>query len=273
MKPWMKILMWVGLGFGLGFFAGERVGSRISEKEIEQVRAEAAKAYGLADAESLSRALELAKNSVYGLTSAKFDKMTSETARSRYYEAAKAMNDYRGDTDGDKCAPVPSGIQTVEEIDMVLRKPATDEEDIPEMVTAEELEQMQETLDDDRGANIRQLHPTHILPEIVSEEEFYQNLWEYEEEKLLWYEGDEVLYNATTQSIIEQPENVIGEGTLYEFRAGVGEPKDTIYVINEIYGTRFRIDRLDGFFNEEVDRNIHPDDDDIDDDDDIVDDD
>lgn len=272
MKPWMKILMWVGLGFGFGFFAGERVGSRISEKEIEQARAEGERngwAKGIKDAVNFG----LDGNEAAKAYSESLGNMTSETARSRYYEAVKAMHDYRGDTDGDECTPVPSGIQTVEEIDMVLRKPATDEEDIPEMVTAEELEQMQETLDDDRGAHIRQLHPTHILPEIVSEEEFYQNLWEYEEEKLLWYEGDEVLYNATTQSIIEQPENVIGEGTLYEFRAGVGEPKDTIYVINEIYGTRFRIDRLDGFFNEEVDGNIHPDDDDIDDDDDIVDDD
>lgn len=65
MKPWMKILIWLGLGGGIGFFAGYQVGTRSREPEmaqepvdgpvVERVRdeaEEALKAYRGADEDS-----------------------------------------------------------------------------------------------------------------------------------------------------------------------------------------------------------------------------
>lgn len=36
LKPWMKVLCWLGLGLGTGFFAGYQVGCRMERKGFEQ---------------------------------------------------------------------------------------------------------------------------------------------------------------------------------------------------------------------------------------------
>ena len=63
---------------------------------------------------------------------------------------------------------------------------------------------------------IPQLHPEHLIPEIIGEEEYNLNIWHYDLENLIFYEMDEVLYNETTQSIIENPEDVTERRTMGE---------------------------------------------------------
>ena len=225
LKPWMKILMWAGVGAVIGYFAGERIGHKRGVRETQEI---------------IDRRL---------------DEIDEEEILEAN-EADNALNEYRGDRDYSR--EDYDHLQTVEGINKILQErgiqPATEEEaEMPTNVPQ---------LEDDDPRVVPQLHPTQILPKIVSEEEYYQNPWEFEEEKLLFYELDEVLYNTSTQSIVEYPDNVLGVGTLFEFHVGPGPAKDTIYVINEIFGTRFRVDRIDDAFQDCVDGGVHPEDDD-----------
>ena len=110
--------------------------------------------------------------------------------------------------------------------------------------------------------DIPQLHPTHIAPEIIGEEEYNLNIWHYDLENLIFYEMDEVLYNETTQAIIENPDDVIGIGTLFEFGGDPNNPTEVIYVKNETYGVLFRIDKVDAAFCDAVDGSCGPEEDD-----------
>lgn len=128
--------------------------------------------------------------------------------------------------------------------------PPTDED--PDMPTEEEI-----AIDED----IPQLHPQHFVPEIIGEEEYNANIWNYDLENLVYYEQDDVLFNETTQAPIEHPDEVIGIGTLCEFGGDPNNPTETIYVKNETYGTLFRIDRVDAAFCDAVDGSCGPEDD------------
>lgn len=143
--------------------------------------------------------------------------------------------------------------QTVE----ALGEYAGNESDDPDMPTENDI-----LIDPD----IPQLHPQQLIPEIIGEEEYNLNIWHYDLENLIFYEIDDVLYNETTQSIIENPDDVIGIGTLFEFGGDPNNPVDTIFVKNETFGTLFRIDRLDAAFCDAVDGSCPPDDDNEEDD-------
>ena len=145
-----------------------------------------------------------------------------------------------------------------EYMDQYLGKADTDEEE-PEMPMEEpEIPDYTGEKDADTIQAVPRIHPTMLAPEIVTEEEYYENRWGYEEERLIFYQMDEVLYNVTTQSIIENPDNVIGVGTLFEFGGDPKHPLDKLFVINEIFGTRFRIDLLDEAFCDAVEGNTAP---------------
>ena len=125
-------------------------------------------------------------------------------------------------------------------------------EEEPEMPTEDEI-----TIDED----IPQLHPQHLVPEIIGEEEYNANIWGYDLENLIFYELDEVLYNETTQKPEENPDQLIGVGTLYEFGGDPNNPVETIYVKNETFGTLYRIDRVDAAFCDAVDGTCGPEED------------
>ena len=187
MKPWVKVLMYLGFGTVIGYFIGDRVGYKRGIKEM----------CGGEEA-----------------CVPEPDTVTIDIAES-------AMDTYRGTPD-----PV-------------------EEEDDDTVVTMPE-----EELAID--ADIPQLHPTHLAPEIIGEEEYNLNIWGYDLENLIFYEMDEVLYNETTQSIIENPDDVIGIGTLFEFGGDPNNPVETIYVKNDTFGVLFRIDRLDAAYIDAV---------------------
>lgn len=120
----------------------------------------------------------------------------------------------------------------------------------------------------DEGPNdIPRLHPQHMVPEIITELEANRNPWGYETEKLIYYTGDEVLYNTTTQTIEEDPDSLLGIGALASFGGDPNNPVETIWVKHDTWGKIFRVDAFDDIFADAVDGNIHPDDDDLDEDD------
>lgn len=229
MKAWMKVLMWLGLGAGVGFFAGMQVGQR------QERKAEAARL----NADILRKRSEMtakAAENVYEACEA-FQRASDAVDACVY-----ALNAYRG---GD--------ISAAEGTDRIPEKTATDEDDIPPMPTEEDIQ----------IPDIPVLHPTQLVPVIISESEYEANEWEYDKEKLVYYAGDDVLYNSATQSIIENPNDVLGIGTLI---AGFGgdpkNPVDVIYVKNETYGTLFRVEQVDDAFCDAVDGTAGPEDDD-----------
>lgn len=234
MKPWMRILMWFGLGVGVGFFAGQQTGYNKAKKEDETFVNEAYTrgqndAYHKNDiAARISRREELSADAVDAMT--------------------YAMMTYAGDEEADKVLD-EGGVDPIGEDEEWLEEPVMPEDSADA-----------DTVD----SYIPQMHPTHMAPELVTEEEYDQRQ-DLDEERLLYFEGDEVLYNSRTNTILtdEDIPNAIGYGYLTEFRAGVGEPKDAIYIINEVLGTRFRIERMDGAFCDAVDGTMPPDDDDV----------
>lgn len=260
MKPWLKALLWALIGGGVGFFAGERVGEKIANERMENNPPQMSQ-------EELER-LEKMFNRAASC-SVPLDNFNSR------------MEEYRGHrmTDAESTRMVLDEIDshfgTMEEINQFLNQkgiqPATDEDPMPEVPempafsgNSEQSFPNQADIPHARYSEdhvVPQLHPTQILPEIVTEEEYYRNEWEFEEERLVYYEGDEVLFNTATQTTIDYPENVLGVGTLSEFRAGPGEPKETIFVVNEIFGTRFRVDRVTEAFCDEVGETTGPEDD------------
>ena len=199
MKPWMKVLMYLGFGTVVGYFVGDRMGYK--------------------------RGYEAGVNHEQWVES-KREAINSETEK----KAGEALQEYR-QQDGDN--PEPEWVREAEE----------NIAEEPEMPTEEEIQ-----IDSD----IPQLHPTHLTPEIIGEEEYNANIWQYDLENLIFYEMDEVLYNETTQSIIENPDDVIGIGTLFEFGGDPNNPTETIYVKNDTYGVLFRIDRLDAAYIDAV---------------------
>ena len=273
MKPWLKALLWAMIGGGVGFFAGEKVGEKIVKERMEnnspkmspEEKERFDKLWALIEEtannpeilEQIERACKNASNSMCGMMHVKFDHMFDQ-----------ALDEYRGHrmTDAESAQmfmdEIDSHMGTVEEINQFLNQkgiqPATDEDPMPE---TPEMPSFSGDVDGDSMHVVPQLHPTQILPEIVTEEEYYQNEWEFEEERLVYYEGDEVLFNTATQTTIDYPENVLGVGTLAEFRAGPGYPKDTIFVVNEMFGTRFRVDRVTEAFCDEVGETTGPEDD------------
>ena len=242
MKTWAKILVWLCTGAGIGFFAGYRAGHKAGYKKAD---------YDLNS--SFMSGYRI------GNRHAERDKIADDASELEMEcHANDALNTYRGDDYED--------LNSVNGIDEILRKPVNTDMDGDELtpVPDEDPEMPMDlpTIDDDEPHVVPQLHPTQLLPKIVSEEEYYRNPWEFEEEKLIFYELDEVVYNCTTQSIVEYPDNVLGVGTLLEFHIPPNEPpKEVIFVINEIFGTRFRIDSIDAAFCDEVDGTIHPEDD------------
>lgn len=131
----------------------------------------------------------------------------------------------------------PDETASEEDPEMPMEEPVIDEEDIP------------------------QLHPEDLKPEIINEDEFNINYWHYDLENLLFYSMDEVLYNERTQSVIENPDQVVGIGTLFGFGGDPNNPTTTLYVKNDTFGTLYRIDWLDAAFCDAVEGLCPPEDD------------
>lgn len=105
----------------------------------------------------------------------------------------------------------------------------------------------------DEAPPIVQLHPTYISPVQIMEEEFNYNENGYDLHDMVWYEGDEVLYDETKQEIVPEPESEIGLGMLDAFGGDPRRAVDVIYVKNDTFGKLYRIVKSPEAFNEEVD--------------------
>lgn len=142
--------------------------------------------------------------------------------------AESAIKDYGGDTDGDHVNVIPD-----------------EEPPMPEEPVA---------IGDEEEIEIPQLHPQHLVPVQITEEEYYENPWHYDQESLIFYEMDEVLFNKDTREAMttkDDQDQVVGIGMLFNFYLKDGESLDAIFVKNDTMGTIFRIDRMDAAYMDE----------------------
>lgn len=230
MKPWMRILMWFGLGTALGYCAGKQVGYTKAKREDE----------GL-----VNNAYERGKSDLFKDTMQEFNDIASQ---------------YRIENPDIQQPVVYERHElTKEDVKDIENWPPEDDAEMPMEEPAID------DLDNLDASDIPQFHPTFVIPRVVSEEE-YDKCGDLDEKTLIYYEGDEVLYCCEDRRPIGEDEQpaLIGIGTLEAFRAGPGAPKDELYVINETYG-RFKIIRMDDAFADAVDGTCAPDDEDDDD--------
>lgn len=146
-----------------------------------------------------------------------------------------AMSEYSGgmydDTDGDELTPMDGQSQPVP---------------------------------DEVPGDIPSLHPEQMRQQIITEDEYYQDRWQYEQHELLYYSEDKVLFDKTTQQVIEgqgEQDDLIGIGTLSEFytKPDGGPATDTIFVKNDTFSALFRIDFMDAAYDDPVSGGNAPD--------------
>lgn len=210
MKPWMKILMWFGLGGAVGFFAGQQIGYNKAKKEDEEIVNDAY------DRGKNDGAYDMIDSLKYGVK--------ENVAREFGYIPPEE-----------------------EDAEMPMDPPEMPDEDEP----AEPF-----------STDPMPFHPTMLVPEIVTEEQFCDRL-DLDEELILWYELDDVLYDVKDQKPLgpEDQANSIGLGAVHEFYSTVGGIKDEVFVINEALGTRYRIQRIEDAFIDAVDGGAGPEED------------
>ncbi|MBP5462434.1 MAG: hypothetical protein J6Y20_09940 [Lachnospiraceae bacterium] len=140
-----------------------------------------------------------------------------------------------GDVDGDHFLVNPFRTATDEDDEMPEEEPRIGDE--------EEIE------------DIPQLHPQDLVPNIISEEAYYQNEWDFEQNSLVYYAGDNVLFNVDTQSVVNHPNEVIGLGMLM----GLDADHETLFIKNDTISVLFRIDWSDGSYDDRRAGDILPD--------------
>lgn len=219
MKAWMKVLMWLGLGGGIGFFAGYQIGGHTARKDAFE------EGYSSGKHDLFVETIHEACDGMAGIAEASAN-------------AAKAIEQYRGEI----------GLHDIQ--------PETeDDETLWSFTPSEEPEMPEEPPvigDEAEIEDIPELHPQHMTQRQVTEEYFYSNPNNFDQEDLLYYEGDDTLYNKDTRKAIDKKDEideVLGIGMLTNFHMK-GADLGTIFVENPTMGMLFRIDRVEDAFGD-----------------------
>ena len=158
-----------------------------------------------------------------------------------------AINEYSGgDFDGDEQLP--------EFTNKYISVPVAEED--PEMV-----EEVPVIGDEEDIEEVRQLHPQDMIPELITEDEYEANPWQYDRELMRYYGMDETLYNMATRSVIKDQDEVVGVGTLFGFYPTPDnlEGTDVLYVRNDTLGVLFKIKHLDAAYADVTSGALSPD--------------
>ena len=284
MKPWMKVLMWFGLGGIVGYFAGSQIGYNNAKHEDEEIINDAYRRGRMdainPEAPTIYKVEELTEEDVKNImTIEEYQEMMRKKygypdPEWRYIDNPAAQSE-------DEDAEMPMDEPIVPEPENEGVHVVSHEEVHPDGTTIQygtiegpgdiihgrkmsDIESVSALFDDPPtipDSAISQFHPTFLDIRVVDETE-YDTRGDLDEETLLFYEGDEVLFNCRTQEIIPSDEYnaTIGVATLEGFRVGPGPAKDELWVINE-NNCRYHIMRLDDAFTDAVDGNCAPTDD------------
>lgn len=194
MKPWMKILMWLGLGGGIGFFAGYQVGQKVNDKVRDEELQECSKGYR---------------------------EQCDNCEDRKEAKAARAQREYSGE----------DGAPTDDDPEMPEEEPKIGDEELVESGS--------------------------VMVEFLTEEDYYDNLSGIDQEELIFYTEDEVLFNKNTNSKLTNDEiqKAFGCQTVSDFSMiYFGNDKcDSCFVLNHLIPMEFRIDRMDAAYIDDHD--------------------
>ena len=226
MKPWMKALVWLGLGGGIGFFAGMQIGYRQGKRDETEKNAGK-----FSDLES-SLVEERERH-----------RKELDAKRSEWEEAMDALRQYKGledsaISDGQLAMDLRGGDYDGDSVQVVEPE---DEEEI-------DMDQPPEMPDD---LEIEQLHPEDLLPHAITKEEFNANAKGYDRMDLDWYTDDNVIFDPKEEEKWTHPQQLLGIGwnSLFIGRNGrIDVPE--VYIENDTMGMLYRITRIDGSFEE-----------------------
>ena len=246
MKPWMKALVWLGLGGGIGFFAGMQVGYRQGKKEMADAAQEAEN--------------RMKRNILYMV-----DRHNREMKEkhSEWEEAMDALRQYKGLDDSvisdgqlamDLWNDDPDKMVSDEQQYMETWKKEHDGDSV--QVTEPE-EEDEEDIDMDQppempdDLEIEQLHPEDLLPHAITKEEFNANAKGYDRIDLDWYTDDNVIFDPKEEEKWTHPQQLLGIGwnSLFIGKNGKFDIPE-VYIENDTMGALYRITRIDDSFEE-----------------------
>lgn len=221
MKPWMRILVWFGLGGGIGFFAGWQAGAlqerKAADEETERL---------------IKRNRELAAQVRGDIQKAEKTEMPEMLNADRVKEIIQ--REYGADTDGDESFVDPF------------------DEDEPEMPMEEP--EFDDPLEDEEE-EIPQLHPEDLLPHPITEDEFNRNSKDYEICHLLYYADDDVIFDPDREEQWTHPDQLLGIGWMALFGGRPGQETYEIYIENDTMGCLYKVTRIDDSFHDLYEEN------------------
>ena len=86
---------------------------------------------------------------------------------------------------------------------------------------------------------------------IITEEEYRKESTKYSNQSLVYYEEDDILVDDYDGSVIDNPEDIVGEEALLKFGDGSSDP-DIVYVRNKTLALQFEIVRKKSSYSKEV---------------------
>lgn len=231
LTPWMKALVWLGLGGGIGFFAGFRIGYSKDKKIMD-------KTYGeiVCDAEAKVRKEYEAE---IGKANAEI-----QAIKHAAQEALKAQREYFGAKDdeiiseGQMEMGLDAGPFPDEDVDIMDEVPEMPEDPFPE----------EDDGDNDGDEEIQQLHPEDLRPYEIEEDEYDENPKGYDRIELDYYTEDCVIFDPDREEKWTHPEQLLGIGWKERFYAGHLLPVREIYVRNDTMEILYKITRIDDSF-------------------------
>ena len=220
MKPWMKALVWLGLGGGIGFFSGYRLGCIQREKEmandwnLDEIKKEYEKQLKTVRDESIKAAEHQRDIYEKALDAVRQYKGEDEMIMS----AGQIAMDISGDFDGDE---------------MVMEPPP----EIPDIDLPEGEEEIQP------------LHPEDLLPHAISRDEYVRNEKGYDKIQLDWYTEDNAVFDPREEEKWTHPEQLLGIGwnSLFIGRSGKLDVPE-VYIMNDTMEAIYKITRIDDSF-------------------------
>ena len=209
LRPWMQVLVWLGLGGGIGFFAGMKVGCAKADKDLEML-------------------VERQDEVILGL-----QKRMDDMIQEKYTIPEKGVTiPVPYEDPGD----IPGVEKAMAEYNPVVLEPDEDPEmpmEEPEMPD----DPLAEDEEDDPDEVIPDLHPQDMLPHPITEDEFNLNPNNYDITDLEYLADDDVIYDPEYDEEMASPEQVLGIGWFALF----GPNTPVIFIENESMETLYRV--------------------------------
>lgn len=229
MKPWMKALVWLGMGLGIGGFAGYQLGYFQNKKDVMNNATEMADKMTHEVYEEHKKVMELEEK----LRTADQQLHDTKVQAQAAIDAIRSYKGMDGDTDGDE--------------ELMTTPPEMPDDPLEEVPTVVEDNEPGDFPEPDE--HIAQLHPEDIRPFEITGADWAENEKEYDQVELDYYSEDGVIFDPRREEKWTHPEQLLGIGWRYRFATAGGKPgARQIYIQNDTMETLYKVTRIDDSF-------------------------